>query len=197
MDKQYPGIPTGLTALTPEDFGFGQLFWEMRDAVVVVDAEIGRIGLWNPAAEDLFAIPREAATGLLLETLYTRAVPGAVPRRRRDLPGDGTRDADRHRSPIELPALRGSGKQITIELRLSPITASRIPGHFVLAIVRDISARRQAEQDRLHLAREQAARLAAEHAAEALRESEERFRTAFEYAPLGWMSSTLMVNFSV
>ena len=35
-------------SLAPEDFGIGQLFWAIRDAVVVGDAETGRIVLWNP-----------------------------------------------------------------------------------------------------------------------------------------------------
>jgi len=46
---------------------------------------------------------------------------------------------------VELPALRRCGEQITIELTLSPITASWVPGHFVLAIIRDTTERKQAE----------------------------------------------------
>jgi PAS domain-containing protein len=44
-------------SLAPDDFGIGQLFWEIRDAVVVGDVETGRIVLWNPAAAALFEIP--------------------------------------------------------------------------------------------------------------------------------------------
>jgi PAS domain S-box-containing protein len=83
---------------------------------------------------------------------------------------------------VELPALRRCGEQITIELTLSPITASWVPGHFVLAIIRDTTERKQAELDRLRLIHEQSARAAAE-AQTALHEAEAKFRSLVEQLP--------------
>jgi PAS domain S-box-containing protein len=54
-----------------------------------------------------------------------------------------------------------------------------------MAMMRDAAERKEAEQGRLRLAAEHAARVAAEQAAEALRQSEELFRTVFDHAPIG------------
>jgi PAS domain S-box-containing protein len=169
----------------PEDFGFGQLYRDIPDAVVVGNIETGLIELWNPAAETLFGIPACEAIGQPLEIMIPEPLQG---RHRTGLAqfretGHGALiDSGRM---VEMPALRRNGEPITIELRLLPVTSSRVPGQFVMAIIRDATQRKEAELDRLRLAREQASRVAAEHAAEALRQSEERFRAAFDHAPIG------------
>ena len=56
---------------------------------------------------------------------------------------------DSHR-PLELPALRKDGREIYVELSLSPIGPvddANDDKHFVLAIVRDITERKQAEEE--------------------------------------------------
>jgi PAS domain S-box-containing protein len=168
-----------------EDFGFGQLYREIPDAVVVGDIETGHIELWNPAAERLFGIPAHEAIGqpieiMIPEPLWDRHRAGLE--RYRETGCGALIDSG---LAVEMPALRRHGEPITIELRLLPVTSSRVPGRFVMAIIRDATVRKEAELDRLRLAREQAARVAAEEAAEALRQSEERFRTAFDHAPIG------------
>ena len=45
----------------PRDFGFGQLYQDFPDAVVVGNVETGCIHLWNPAAENMFGIPAREA----------------------------------------------------------------------------------------------------------------------------------------
>ena len=154
-----------ITPPTPEEFGIGQLFWEIRDAVVVGNAETGLIVLWNPAAADLFGIPMAEAVGQPIEIV----VPEELREQHRaglagfrETGGGALIDA----GPVELPALRRTGERITIELSLSPITVSQAPGRFVLAIIRDATQRKQAEMDRL-------------------RQSEEHFRTAFDHAATG------------
>lgn len=148
----------------------GQLFWGIRDAVVVGDADTGAIVLWNPAAERLFGLPATEAVGSPIEIL----VPEPLRERHRAglarfrQSGAGPLVDSGH--PVELPALRRGGEPITIELTLSPIARARVPGRFVLAVIRDATARREAEADRVRLAREQAARVAAE--AEAARQGE-------------------------
>lgn len=172
-------------APNPEDFGFGQLYRDIPDAVVVGNVETGLIELWNPAAETLFGIPADEAIGLPLEVIIPESL------RARHRAGlacyreTGHGDIIDSRLSVEMAALRRNGEPITIELRLLPVTSSRVPGQFAMAIIRDATLRKEAELDRLRLASEQAARVAAEQAAEALRRSEDRFRTAFDHAPIG------------
>lgn len=175
----------------PEDFGIGQLYWAIPDAVVVGDVDTGSIVLWNPAAEALFDIPVEEAVGMSMAALvpeHLRAHHRAGLARYRET-GEGR--LVNTGQIAELPALRRNGEELIIELRLSPIVGGRVPGAFVLAIIRDITLRKQAERDRLRLAQEQAARGAAEAATTALQQSEERFRTAFDHAPIGMDLVTL------
>ena len=177
-DKQ----PLAVEAPTPEDFGIGQLFWEIRDAVVVGDAETGRIVLWNPAAEALFGLSAAEAVGLPIETL----VPESLRQRHRaglaHFRETGRGAIVDSGLVMELPALRRSGEQITIELTLSPIRAIGSPGQFALAVVRDATQRKQSELDRLRLIREQATRAAAE-VQTALDEAETKFRSLVEQLP--------------
>jgi PAS domain S-box-containing protein len=185
VDGQGLNASPELDGPNPEDFGFGQLYRDIPDAVVIGNVETGLIELWSPAAEKLFAIPAQEAIGqpieiIIPERLWGRHRAGMSVYREK---GNGALiDSG---LAVEMPALRRYSEPITIELRLVPITSSRIPGQFVMAMIRDATLRKEAELDRLRLAREQAARIAAEQAAEALRQSEERFRTAFDHAPIG------------
>ena len=75
--------------------------------------------------------------------------------------------------PVEVPALRRDGEEISIELTLNPLAGGRrVRGMFVLALIRDATARQRLEQERIGL-------LAAVQA------REELFRTAFEQAAIG------------
>lgn len=71
--------PRALAPLTPADVGIGQLFWKVRDAVIVGDATTGRVVLWNPAAERLFDYTASEAIGQitheLLQTTSSQALP--------------------------------------------------------------------------------------------------------------------------
>src|SRR5438105_1904966 len=51
------------------DLGAGWLFDSIRDAVVVADAETGRIALWNPAATQLFGFTPDDVLGQALPDL--------------------------------------------------------------------------------------------------------------------------------
>lgn len=54
----------------------GRLFECVRDAVIVADANTGRMVLWNPAAEEIFGYSSVEALGMSVEELvpdYLRA----------------------------------------------------------------------------------------------------------------------------
>jgi signal transduction histidine kinase len=64
--------------------------------------------------------------------------------------------------PVEVPALRHDGEEIAIELTLNPLVGARVPGRFVLALIRDATERQRLERERagfLAAAQEQARRL--------------------------------------
>jgi PAS domain S-box-containing protein len=127
--------------LSPADLGIGRLFQHARDAVIVADAAAGRIVLWNPAAETVFGYTAEEAVGMPIEAL----VPPALKSRHRV--GLANFNATGHgsiidgRRVVEVPALRKSGRQIVVELSLSPIEDASVDGRYALAIVRDVTER--------------------------------------------------------
>jgi PAS domain S-box-containing protein len=137
-------------SIRPEDLGFGRLFERVRDAVIVADAETQRIVLWNQAATNMFGYSLSEALELRVEAL----VPGSLKAQHRT---GITRYAetahgayiDSHEL-LDLPALRKDGEEIRIELSLSPIGSAddETGGHgrFVLAIVREVTERKKAEQ---------------------------------------------------
>jgi PAS domain S-box-containing protein len=141
----------------PEDLGFGELFERIRDAVIVADATTQRIVLWNPAAEKMFGYSTSEALELCVEAL--------VPENLKDDHRAGIAryaetghgpyvDSDK---PLELPAVKKDGEQILIELSLSPIEpvdGADDSRRFVLAIVRDVTGRKQAELAIQHLNRD-------------------------------------------
>jgi PAS domain S-box-containing protein len=152
-------LPNDGRVLAPRDLGMGRLFESIRDAVIVADANTGTMVLWNPAAEEIFGYSTTEALGMSVEELvpdYLRA------RHRAGMAG--YRDTGRGRyidsnTVLDLPAVRKTGEEIRVELTLSPIEPvdeAAAGGRFVLAIVRDASDRRRAEEE--------------------LRESEQRYR---------------------
>ena len=136
--------------MRPRDLGIGSLFEKVRDAVIVAEAETQQIVLWNQVATTIFGYSTAEALGLRVEAL--------VPENLKDQHRAGiARYAktghgpyiDSH-TPLELPALRKDGRAIYVELSLSPIGPvddANDDQHFVLAIIRDITKRKQAEEE--------------------------------------------------
>ncbi len=140
----------------PEDLGIGRLFERIRDAVIVADAETQRIVLWNPAAEDVFGYsPSEALDGIRVEALVPERLKvnhrAGIARYAKTGHGPYVES----RRPLELPAVKKGGEEIRVELSLSPLPDTPAPDgrrRFVLAIVRDVTGRKQAEVARARLA---------------------------------------------
>jgi PAS domain S-box-containing protein len=140
------------------DLGPGWLFTNIRDAVVVVDAETGRIALWNPAATDLFGFTADEALELSIldvaaDLLFTPQWVAA-------------RDGGPSAQTVEIFAKRKTGPEVCVELTLSQLSSPSTGRTYVLSVVRDISERRLAEEERIERIREQ---VALEEAAEAHR----------------------------
>jgi PAS domain S-box-containing protein len=182
--------------LRPEDLGFGRLFERIQDAVIVADAKTQRIVLWNSAAAKMFGYSASEALELKVEAL----VPESLKAQHRKgiarfaKTGHGPYiDSD---TPLDLPAVRKMGKEISVELSLSPISlvhdADGGEAQFVLAIIRDVTERKRAEeairqlnQDLENRVKERTSQLEAtiadlESSQQELRSSEERFRLLVE-----------------
>lgn len=127
----------------PNELGIGELFGRVRDAVVVADAATGRILLWNPAATEVLGYSQAEALDMALETI----VPPSLRQAHREglarfAQSDGA--VLRHNGVVlELPALHRSGRELAVELTLTPLQGPA--GHpLALAIIRDVTARQTA-----------------------------------------------------
>ncbi len=136
--------------LRPEDLGFGRLFERIRDAVVVADTKTQRIVLWNAVAAKMFGYSASEALKLRVEELVPEPLKTAhragITRYAKTGQGQYI-DSD---APLDLPAMRKNGKQINVELSLSPIRpvhdAEGDEAQFVLAIIREVTERKRAEE---------------------------------------------------
>src|SRR5918999_751967 len=152
-------LPDEGRLLAPQDLGIGCLFESIREGVIVGDSNTGKIILWNPVAEKIFGYATAEALGMSVEEL----VPNYLKARHRAGMA-GYRETGHGRyidanTVLDLPAVCKTGEEIRVELTLSPIEPVRetaAEGRFVLAIVRDATTRKQAEEQ--------------------LRESEEHYR---------------------
>lgn len=132
--------------VTPDDLGIGRLFDTIREAVVIADVQTGRIVLWNRAATAVFGHTAEQAVGQPLEMLMPedlRALHRHGLARYRDT---GHGDLIDTQKVLELPALHRDGRTLAIEMSLSPVDDTPVGGRFALAIIRDVSERKKAEE---------------------------------------------------
>ena len=133
----------------------GSVLTSALDAVIVIDHE-GSVAEFNPAAEAMFGRPADLAIGSELAELVVP--PRLRERHRRALrrnveTGEATLLGER----IELPAMRADGTEFPIELAINRIP-DRDPPMYT-GTVRDITARRRADEEREELLRlEQLAR---------------------------------------
>lgn len=128
----------------PERFGVGRLFGLTSDAIVAAGLDDQRIVLWNPAAAALFGYNADDALGMRLDEL--------VPPDLRAAHLEGiARYAATGTGPLvgaaaaEVAALTRQGDRRDISLSLTDLgdtTGQRV----ILAIIRDVTAQREAER---------------------------------------------------
>ena len=118
--------------------------------MIVADAKTQRIVLWNAAAAKMFGYSASEALKLRVEELVPEPLEAAhrAGITRYAKTGHGRYiDSD---VPVDLPAMRKNSKQIDVELSLSPIrsvhNADDDEAQFVLAIIREVTERKRAEE---------------------------------------------------
>jgi PAS domain S-box-containing protein len=141
------------TALRESEARMRAITDSAKEAIVMMNAA-GLISYWNPAAERIFGYASHEAMGVNLHRLiapsrYLRAYEAAFARYLR------TGQSSIQDAAIELQACRKDGREISVELSVAALSLQE--GGQTLGIVRDVTERKKTE--------------------EALRESEERFRT--------------------
>ncbi|MGH2461086.1 MAG: ATP-binding protein [Chloroflexota bacterium] len=128
--------------LTPLDVGIGLLFWAVREAVIVGDVDTDRIALWNPAAALMFGYSSEEIVGSPIGIL----IPGALKAGHHDglsqyrATGRGRIVDGRH--AVDVTALCKDGREIDVELSLSPIEKRMAGRRLVVAVARDVTERK-------------------------------------------------------
>jgi PAS domain S-box-containing protein len=124
-------------AIRASEEQYRSIFNASVDAMVLWDAQLRRVDI-NPAYEHLFGLTREqvlAGTGFEhLPVEYTEVRRELV---RRSLAGE--------RCQVELESIRRDGQRLHVEVRTIPIQHRGEP--HVLAIVRDITERKEREED--------------------------------------------------
>ncbi|MDB5095930.1 MAG: sensor hybrid histidine kinase [Cyanobacteria bacterium RYN_339] len=153
----------GARILSPRDMGFGQLYDDVGDAVVVADANTGNVVLANPVAEEMFGYEPDELIGKAIEVLMPPRYREAHRRGMGAYVATGQGHMIDSRQPQELVGLRKDGREFELELTLTRVRAPRINGRFVVAVIRDSSERKAA--------------------ARALAASEARWRTLVDDAP--------------
>lgn len=136
-----------VVALEPRQLGLGEVFYRTSDAVVVAEATVGRVVLWNDAAARLFGYSADEGHGLLVEDL----IPEQLKTRHRAgltrYGSDGGGALIDSGAFVELPALHRDGHDLFVQMSLTSLGVPHAPGRYVMAIVRDITKRCQLEAE--------------------------------------------------
>jgi len=132
------------------------------DGVLITDG-VGRVLFANGVAERLFQRPREALCTMGVQALMPDGFPGRLLAGIRGVVERGRLDGDGASGTVEV--LRADGARVPVELSFG--TWEQGGERFFSAIIRDVTERARAEA--------------------ALRDSEERYRAAFEHTAVGVM----------
>jgi PAS domain S-box-containing protein len=146
------------TRLSDTEAVYERLFESSPNAILVVDAA-GRITRANPQVEHFFGYTASELLGHPVEILIPERFRQVHPAHRGHF-----NDQPRMRpmgAGLELYGLRKDGTEFPVDIMLSPVDTPE--GPVVLTVIQDITLRKQVEKDQ--------------------RQSEERFRSLFEFSP--------------
>jgi PAS domain S-box-containing protein len=124
---------------------FRRIVEEMPEAVIFADRQ-GVVRLWNRGAETIFGYSAAEATGQSLDLI--------IPERFRARHWDGYRHVmatgvtSYGQRLLAVPAMRKDGQRISIEFSIALLKDERGDVTGALAVVRDVTARWQAERER-------------------------------------------------
>ena len=124
---------------------FRRIVEEMPEAVIFADRQ-GVVRLWNRGAETMFGYSAAEATGQSLDLI--------IPERFRARHWDGYRHVmatgvtSYGQRLLAVPAMRKDGQRISIEFSIALLKYGRGDVTGALAVVRDVTARWQAERER-------------------------------------------------
>lgn len=138
--------------VTLEQLGIGRLFQDVRDAIIVADALSERILAWNGCASAIFGYTEEEAKGLPLHDLVPENLRSAHRTGIARYQETGGGNLINSGTVVELVGLHKDGSEVPIELTLTAIPQTSDEGHrYALAIVRDVTERRAAQETALKL----------------------------------------------
>lgn len=135
-----------VAAPTLAELGIGRLFDLVPDAVVIGDVATGRVVAWNEAATLTFGHSEAEAVGMPLERLVPAELRAAHLAGLAQYAGGAGGRLTGSRELVELPALHADGSQFWVELRLAPVDTALADRRFVLAVFREVTSRRLAQE---------------------------------------------------
>ncbi len=127
------------------DWLYRQIVDEAQDAIIYADRE-GRIELWNSGAVHMFGYSTEEAMGQSLDLIIPEKLrPRHWEGYRRVMATGSTRYG---RELLAVPALRKDGARISVEFSMVLVRSPDGELSGSAAIIRDVTARWQKEQER-------------------------------------------------
>ncbi len=129
----------------PEDFGFGELFDLVTEAVIVADSRSGKIQLWNESATRMFGFSRQEAVGMPVSLLVPEELRKSHRAGIERFAAEGTIQLTPPGTTVEVPALCRDGAQIWVELSLTALRGDN--DRMALALIRDVTDRRNAQDE--------------------------------------------------
>jgi PAS domain S-box-containing protein len=153
LEKEAERLRQTEEALRESEERFRAIATAARDAIVMMDGE-GRVSFWNRAAETMFGyslqeVMGEAVHGLIAPKKYHAAFEAAFGTFRKTGKGEAVGTI------LEVTALRKDGTELPIELSLSSVYFQK--GWHAIGIIRDVSGRKTAEEERLRVEKLQGA----------------------------------------